>query len=174
MNTRGEVLLITGPAGSGKSTLAQYVAEKMAWEYISEDDYWVKNDWGHGLRTDEQEKIVQQQVFNDLVSIVSMGKSAVLEFILYKTPPSPLTAYQDILQDNFIPFNVIALKPSVEEIMNRLITRGRPNDLENIEANRKNAEHQLECLQPEYVNPDWVIDSTNLSVADLYALRVGF
>ena len=83
-----QVLLITGPTGSGKSTLAHYVAGQLGWLNISEDEYWVQHGW-RGLRTEAQERRVQQQVADTLLHTLSEGNGVVLEFILYKRPPNP-------------------------------------------------------------------------------------
>src|SRR2546430_17519321 len=106
----GRVLLITGPAGSGKSTLAKRVSEELGWECISEDAYWVRSGWGAGLRSAEHEQVVQAQVGEDLLVMSrERGRSAVLEFILYKDPPNPLTAYEELLSDSLIAFNTVVL-----------------------------------------------------------------
>jgi adenylate kinase family enzyme len=167
MNKLGEVLLITGPAGSGKSTLAQWISDNLGWENISEDEYWVKEGWGSGLRSAEQEKIIQERVVDDIVSICQLGRSAVLEFILYKDPPNPLTAYQEALSSKQIAFDVIALKPSIDEILTRIQKRGRPDDLIHLEQKRRDAENQIRYLESPYINADWIIDSTDIPVNDL-------
>ena len=71
----GDVVLITGPMGSGKSTLAQYMAQQLGWESVSEDTYWVENGWGTGLRTPEQEEVVQRQVIDHLLTVCRSGRS---------------------------------------------------------------------------------------------------
>jgi adenylate kinase family enzyme len=167
MNKTGRVLLITGPGGSGKSMLAKYVCENLAWKYISEDEYWVNKAWS-GLRTTEQEKLVQKQVIDDLLSLCAKGKNVVLEFILYKNPPNPLTAYIESLAGNSVSFGVVALKPSADVIIARMKHRGRPNDLNKLESRRVDIDNQLLCLEAEYIKPEWLIDATNLSIEDLY------
>jgi len=167
MSKLGKVLLIVGPAASGKSTLAQYIAERQGWRYLSEDDYWVKNGWS-GLRTPEQESTVQQQVAGDLLPLCSDGTDVVLEFILYKDPPNPLTAYQTLLTGHAVTFHTIALKPSVEEIITHMKHRGRATDLNNLQGRRKDAENQLRCLEAAYVKNEWIIDPTNMSLKELH------
>lgn len=168
MDKRGKVLLITGPAGSGKTTLAEY-ARKNGWTVISEDDYWVKKGWGAGLRSSEQEKVIQQEVYENLISKLQNGENVALEFILYyPKKPNPLSNYIDRLIADKFNFKVIALKPSVEEIMKRLKKRGRLEDLNNLEARRKDALNQVACLEANYINPDWIVDPTNLSVEQLF------
>ena len=147
MNRLEDVLLITGPMGSGKSTLARYVAHHLGWECISEDAYWVRHGWS-GTRTEDQERIVQAEVTRDLISAVRAGHHVALEFILYKEPPNPLTAYQEQLTGNGISFETLVLRPSsVDEIMKRVKERGRPNDLAKLEERRCGAEHQVAVLR---------------------------
>jgi len=159
-----EALLITGPAGSGKSTLGQYIAEQLGWTYISEDEYWINNGWGNGLRSPKREKTVQNQFRSVVMSEIHQGHGIVLEFILYKQPPNPLTAYQEMLSESSIKFGTLVLKPSVDEIMSRVVRRGRPNDIDNLENRRAEAENQLSVLDSEHINPDWVIDPTDVAV----------
>ncbi|MBI5285139.1 MAG: AAA family ATPase [Chloroflexi bacterium] len=162
------MLLITGPAGSGKSTVARRVSEELGWECISEDAYWVRNGWGAGLRSAEYEQVVQAQVGKDLLAVSGeRGRSAVLEFILYKDPPNPLTAYQELLSNSLVAFNTVVLKPSVDEILRRIQERGRPNDLRALELRRPEAEHQVQCLETKHIDPGWVIDSTGLSIDEV-------
>lgn len=163
MNTPGKVLLIVGPAGSGKSTLAQYVSKKLGWKLLEEDSYWVKNGWGSGTRTEEQETLVQAEVTESLIKLCGFGESVVLEFILYKDPPNPLTNYLKNLEASGIKPVVVALKPTLSEILKRQQERGRMQDIENVEESTKHAKHQLACLEKDYVR-DFTIDTTNLSV----------
>jgi len=163
-----KVLLITGPAASGKSTFAKYIADKLGWPCISEDAYWVHNGWS-GLRTEDQEHMVQKQVSDNLFSALNKNKGVVLEFILYKKPPNPLTNYQKFLSDNSIPFETIVLKPTIDEIKKRLLKRGRPNDIENIEGRMKDATNQLSILDAGSIDLKWIIDPTNLAIEELYA-----
>ena len=163
----GRVLLITGPAGSGKSTLAKAVSEELGWGCISEDAYWVRNGWGAGLRSSEHEQVVQAQVGKDLLAVSRERRSAALEFILYKDPPNPLTAYQELLSDSLIAFNTVVLKPSVDEILRRMQARGRPNDLKDLELRRSQAEHQVQRLETKHIDPRWVIDPTGLSIDEV-------
>src|SRR5579864_8412497 len=94
-----DVVLITGPAGGGKSTLAAYLAQHDGWVAISEDEYWVRHGWS-GLRSSEQEALIQQEVFSDVMAQVDKGNMVALEFILYyPTPPNPLTNYQRMLAE---------------------------------------------------------------------------
>ncbi len=164
MSEKPKTLLITGPTGSGKSSLAQNIAGKLGWTYLSEDDYWTQNDWGSGPRTSEQERIVQEQVTSELVSATRRGQNVVLEFILYKEPPNPLTTYQAALSDNSIKFGTIALAPSVDEILKRLDMRGRPDDLGDPVERRRNVEYQVSVVRSEAINPEWIVDPTNMTI----------
>jgi gluconate kinase len=163
-------LLITGPAGSGKSTLGQRVASGLGWKYISEDEYWVRKSWGHGLRTEEQEADVQREVVRDLLAVHRSGQGAVLEFVLYKRPPNPLTEYQKALRSGSVNFITVALKSSVDEILRRMQVRGRPNDLAALESRRRSAENEVGAL--ERMDSAVVIDPTGLSPDELYGWTV--
>ncbi len=168
MNRLDDVLLITGTIGSGKSTLARYVAERLGWECMSEDAYWVRHGWS-GIRTEEQERIVQAEVTKDLISSVRAGHHVALEFILYKEPPNPLTAYQEQLAGSGISFETLVLWPSsLDEIMRRVKERGRPDDLAKPEERRFGAERQVAVLQSASVRPAWVVDPTNMTVEAIY------
>jgi adenylate kinase family enzyme len=167
MDSSGRVLLITGPAGSGKSTLAERISQKLGWQYISEDKYWAQKGWITDLRSIEQEVIIQELVQRDIVSLCQKGNSVVLEFILYKVPPNPLTAYQDALNREGLHFDVVALKPDIDEILRRIIERGRREDIYKLEEKRIDAENQLCCLELPYINPELIIDSTNIPTEKL-------
>lgn len=163
-----KVIIVVGPAGSGKSSTAQLIAERKHYTYIEEDQYWCKNGWADGLRTTEQEHKVQQQVCDDLLSAFQQNESVVLECILYEDPPYPLMSYHDFLNKHQIAYETIVLKPSLETIMQRMKARGRKEDLADEDENRKNAMHQLQCLESDYIDPTWVIDSTELSLEEVY------
>lgn len=170
MKNSVDVLLITGPAGSGKSTLAQYAASRPGWVQLSEDDYWVKHGWGSGLRTSEQEEVIQQEVMKVVISQTKEGNKVALEFILYyPTKPNPLSNYQQGLSELGISVQTVALKPSVDEILRRLKERGRRSDIDNLEAKRKDAEHQVACLEANYIAKDWLVDPTGVPVENLFA-----
>jgi adenylate kinase len=161
------VLLITGPGGSGKSTLAARLAERSGWVHLSEDECWIDKGWGSGLRSPEHERVVQQQVAIDLLTATRAGRSVALEFILYKPPPNPLTAYQDVLAEHGITYRTIALKPPVEEVVRRLMRRGRPQDLNELERRRIDAAHQVRIVESDDVDPAWVLDPTGMTLDDL-------
>jgi adenylate kinase family enzyme len=166
----GRVLLVTGPMGSGKSTLAQYLAEQLGWESLSEDAYWAENGWGLGLRTSEQEELVQRQVLVDLLAMCLSGRSVVLEFILYSEPPNPLTTYESGLAEHFVAVDVVVLKPTVSEILRRIVTRGRPRDLQHLQERRREVEHQIRILESDAMGSRRIIDTTDLSVDETYRI----
>ena len=157
------VLLITGQGGSGKSSLAECVATTLDWSRLGEDDYWVRRGW-HGLRTPEQEELVQQEVLADLLGLISAGRRVVLEFILYKQPPNPLTAYQAALRRHLVTFETVVLRASVEAVLSRMERRGRATDLADLEARRPDVINQWMQTEEDYIDPRWLIDSTDLSL----------
>ncbi len=163
----GKVLLITGPAGSGKTTLAQKVGQLPGWKLISEDDFWAAHN-RDGLRTEEQEAFVQKEVVDTITPLLADGTNVVLEFILYKQPPNPLTNYLEVLKSKDIKVDVVALTTNVETIIRRMHTRGREEDLSNIEDRKQFAANQISCLQHSSVDPNWVIDTTGTSASDVF------
>jgi adenylate kinase family enzyme len=163
----GNAILITGPAASGKSTLARYVSQQLGWQCLSEDDYWVANGWGSGTRSLEQEMVVQRQVVNDLVAKCRAGRSVVLEFVVYSEPPNALSAYEEALTTLQVAFEVLALRPSVAEIIRRMEFRGRPEDLEDLQRRRREAERQVRVLEPDGTRSWTVLDTTDLTVGEI-------
>jgi adenylate kinase family enzyme len=159
------VLIVTGPGGSGKSTLAAHVAARLGWLHIGEDDRWVANGWGSGLRSAEHEAIVQQQVVTEARSALAAGRGVVIDHILYALPPNPLTAYQEALADAGV--TTVVLRPPVDEILRRMVERGRPNDLAGLDQRRLDAEWQVAILGPDHIDQSWIVDPTDRPVDDL-------
>ena len=170
MANLGAVALVTGPMGSGKSTLAQYLAQQPGWESVSEDTYWVDHGWGTGIRSPEQEKVIQRQVIDHLLTVCRSGRSVVLEFILYAEPPNPLSAYLRAFADHSIACRVILLKSSIPEILRRIATRRRPEDLQRLPDRRQDVEHQVRVLESDAMRSYRVIDTTYLSVEETYRI----
>lgn len=148
-----EAVLVTGPAGSGKSTLAAQLTERLGWQLLSEDDYWARHGWS-GLRTPEQEAVVQAQVATDLLGARRSARGVVVEFIVYKRPPNALSAYRAALDAAGVTHATIVLAPPVEMIVDRMRERGRPGDLADLDRRRTEAEQQLDCLADASVTAD--------------------
>ena len=161
----GDVILVTGPMGSGKSTLAQNMAQKLDWDRVSEDTYWVGNGW-EGFRSADQEQVVQRQVIDHLLAVCRSGRSVVVEFILYAEPPNPLSAYENALDDNSVAYEVIVLKPSVAEVMRRIAVRGRAGDLQRLVERELDVEHQMQVLESGILRSYRFVDSSDLSVEE--------
>ena len=73
-------------------------------------------------------------------------------------PSHELRDYQRFLESRGVPFVTRVLRPSVEAILERQRTRGRPTD-RDLEGRRLHAAHQVRCLQSEQIDPEWIIDS---------------
>jgi len=168
---RAQVLLLAGPLAAGKTTTAARIAAHPAWEHVCEDDHWVAIKAGHPhaeLRTPAEERAVQAQVVERIAALVARRKNVVLEFILYEDPPRPLLNYQEALRGRQIAFTTRILRPSAAEALRRMQARGRPGDA-NVEKRRAEIEHQLRCLDSTHIQREWVIDTTGLSLEEVYA-----
>nr|UXE46197.1 hypothetical protein Hi04_10k_c5981_00016 [uncultured bacterium] len=138
---------------------------------MSEDDYWVKIKEGHPwgeLRTPEEQSVVQDEVVRRVIDLVASTKNVVLEFILYEDPPRPLLNYQRALSASGIPFTTRILRPSVDEVLRRMKTRGRARD-SDVEKRRAQVEHQLRCLAAPCMQEDWIIDTSSIPLEEVYA-----
>lgn len=165
------VLLLAGPGGAGKTSTAARIARHSLWEHVSEDDYWVKIKEGHPwgeLRTPTEQRIVQNEVERRVIELVMSKKNVVLEFILYEDPPHPLLNYQNVLASRDIPFTTRILRPSADAVLQRMTMRRRPRDAD-LEKRRGQVEHQLRCLASPYIQHDWLIDTSDLSLEEVYA-----
>jgi hypothetical protein len=102
-----------------------------------------------------------------VLEVLSGGKNVVLEFILYEDPPRPLLRYHEALAAQEIHFTTTILRPNVEEVLRRIHSRGRAND-RGRPGLRARAEHQVRVLVSRYIEPGWLIDTTHLTVEDVY------
>ena len=166
-----KAILITGPAGSGKSSLAERIAQNKNWIHVSEDVYWVEIKKGHPegeYRTPEEQRIVQPSVVLQIGNLLSKGKSVVLEFINYENPPKPLMYYYEALRKIQSTILVKVLRPSEQVIMARKKIRGRADD-QDVEEELKNTRHQLACLESSYLEDEWILDNSEMTVEEVYA-----
>ena len=171
MKRKPRVLLLAGPGGVGKTSTAARIAQHPDWEYVSEDDYWVKIKEGHPwgeLRTPEEERAVQDEVVQRVVELVTRKKNVVLEFILYEDPPHPLLNYQNALTSRDISFTTRILRTSADEVLRRMTMRARPRDAD-MEKRRAQTEHQIRCLASPHIQGDWIIDTTEVPLDEVYA-----
>jgi hypothetical protein len=148
------------------------VAQEPGWVHLSEDDHWVAIKAGRPvgeLRTAEEQEVVQQQVVDRLLALVADGQRAVLELILYEDPPRPLQRYQAALTEAGTPFATRILRPAVDEIVRRIQARARDRDVGKDPAwLRLDAEHQWRILASPAIDEEWVIDSTDLTLEEVY------
>ena len=63
---------------------------------------------------------------------------------------------------------VVVLRPNESVIMERKKKRGRAND-QDYEKELKNTSHQLACLESIYIREEWAIDSSDMTVEEIYA-----
>ena len=166
-----KVLLIAGPAGSGKTTMGARIGRVAGWRHLSEDCVWEELPREpHTARTEAEKAIVQRRTLGYLQAELRQGQSVVLEFIVYDNPPQPILFYQDALEKLRVPVQIKVLRPTLQDILARQALRANTHDRESPLAARKaNAEHQLFCLYSDFIQPDWVVDSSGLSVEEVYA-----
>jgi predicted kinase len=160
------VILLVGPAGSGKTSLAPLIAKNDSWVHISEDDIW--NEIGHpphALRTDAGQQVVHARAEEKITNAIARGLNVVYDFLVYEDPPFRIAAYEDALRRHQVPFVTRVLRPSVESILERQRTRGRPSD-HDVEGRRHDAEHQLTCLAS--IDAEQVIDTSNETPEETY------
>lgn len=167
--TGGKVILITGPAGSGKTSLAERIAQNENWVLVSEDIHWgeIKQGRQGGGRTPEEQNIIQPAVVHQIRDLLCKGNNVVLEFLNYENPPRPLIHYYEKLLGDAGKVFVVVLKPDESAIWERKRKRGRLDD-QNYEKELKNARHQLASLESSYIKEKWIIDSSSLTVEEIY------
>jgi hypothetical protein len=165
-----KVLLIAGPAGAGKTTMGAMIGRVDGWSHLSEDSVWNELPREpHTARTEEEKAVVQQLTLGYVLSELHKGKSVVLEFIVYDNPPQPIIFYSGELEKVKVPVQVKVLRPSLQDILARQELRANVHDRESPLATRTaNAEYQLFCLSSEFIQPDWIIDSSGLSIEQVY------
>jgi adenylate kinase family enzyme len=170
MAFKPQVILIAGPAGAGKTSIADRIAQEKGWIHLSEDSAWDAIKDGHPMneqRSPAEEVIAQAMTVEHLERAIRNGKRVVLEFILYEDPPRPLLNYQQILTEKNIPFMTRILRPQVDEIIRRIQKRGRKDDAD-LDDRRRHAYHQIRCLDSMHILDEWVIDTTSLSLEEVY------
>ncbi len=172
-DTSPSVILIAGPAGAGKTTMAKRIGNEPGWVALSEDEFWDRLPREpHTFRTDTEKAIVQAQVTDAALTLLKQGMRVVIEFIVYEDPPQPIQFYATILTEAGYQIAVRVLRPSVVALLDRQAKRGNSHDTEvSVEIRRGFAEHQVRCLNSHAIEAKWVIDSSELSVEELYAMH---
>ena len=170
-DTTPSVILIAGPAGAGKTTMAKRIGNEPGWVALSEDEFWDRlRREPHTFRTDVEKAIVQGMVADAAIEHLERGERVAIEFIVYEDPPQPIQFYASILAEAGYQVAVRVLRPSVAVLLERQAKRGNAHDLEvSVEIRRGFAEQQVRCLNSKAVETAWVIDSSELSIDDVYA-----
>ncbi|MBO7743356.1 AAA family ATPase [Paenibacillus sp. MWE-103] len=163
-----KLILISGPGGSGKTSLAKWIGDACGYTVVSEDDYWREfkaNDPQNGLRTLEEERIIQRRVAAEVRRLLIEGKQVVLEFILYCDPPRPLLAYREALKGTVSDLLVVLLRPSVDAILARKKRRGREQE-QDAAAEAAIALSQLNCLDSPHIKKEWIVPNSDRAVSE--------
>jgi len=164
------VILLVGPGGAGKTSIGRRIAQEQGWCHIAEDTIWdeLPRD-PFSPRTDSEKAAVQRRVVELIQEHIRHNSNVAVDFILYETPPQPITYYQTELARLEIEVITRVLCPSVETIMERQARRANSHDTEVASAERRrNAEHQVRCAKSEYIDPAWIVDSSHLSLEEVY------
>jgi adenylate kinase family enzyme len=169
-DTSPSVILIAGPAGAGKTTMAKRIGNEPGWVALSEDEFWNRLPREpHTFRTDVEKAIVQGMVADAAIEHLERGDRVAIEFIIYEDPPQPIQFYAFILAEAGYKVPVRVLRPSVAALLERQANRGNAHDMEvSVEIRRGFAEQQVRCLNSKAIDSKWVIDSSELSIDDVY------
>lgn len=167
------VILIAGPAGAGKTTMAKRIGNEPGWVALSEDEFWNRLPREpHTFRTDVEKAIVQGMVADAAIELLERGERVAIEFIVYEDPPQPIQFYATILAEAGYQVAVRVLRPSVAALLDRQAKRGNSHDTEvSVDIRRGFAEQQVRCLNSQAIEATWVIDASELSVDELYAMH---
>jgi len=167
------VILIAGPAGAGKTTIAKRIGNEPGWVALSEDEFWNRLPREpHTFRTDVEKAIVQGMVADAAIELLERGERVAIEFIVYEDPPQPVQFYATILAAAGYQVAVRVLRPSVAALLDRQAKRGNSHDTEvSVDIRRGFAEQQVRCLNSQAIDVTWVIDASELSVDELYAMH---
>jgi adenylate kinase family enzyme len=167
------VILIAGPAGAGKTTMAKRIGNAPGWVALSEDEFWDRLPREpHTFRTDVEKAIVQGMVADAAIELLERGERVAIEFIVYEDPPQPIQFYATMLAEAGYQVAVRVLRPSVAALLDRQAKRGNSHDTEvSVDIRRGFAEQQVRCLNSQAIDAKWVIDASELSVDELYAMH---
>ncbi len=167
------VILIAGPAGAGKTTMAKRIGNAPGWVALSEDEFWDRLPREpHTFRTDVEKAIVQGMVADAAIELLERGERVAIEFIVYEDPPQPIQFYATLLAEAGYQVAVRVLRPSVAALLDRQAKRGNSHDTEvSVDIRRGFAEQQVRCLNSQAIDATWVIDASELSVDELYAMH---
>jgi adenylate kinase family enzyme len=167
------VILIAGPAGAGKTTMAKRIGNEPGWVALSEDEFWDRLPREpHTFRTDVEKAIVQGMVADAAIELLERGERVAIEFIVYEDPPQPIQFYATLLAEAGYIVAVRVLRPSVAALLDRQAKRGNSHDTEvSVDIRRGFAEQQVRCLNSQAIDAKWVIDASELSVDELYAMH---
>lgn len=164
MSPNKKVLLIIGPSGSGKTSLAKRIAKNKNWTFISEDSVWNELFPNHKSRSEEMH---QEVIEKSLKRIFEQKINVVFEFLVYTKPPRVIGIYEGLLKNNKLSYELIVLRPKLRAILERKKLRFREDD-KNQELNKKNIEHQLDCLNSKLITKKCIISDSKSNLEEIY------